>query len=280
MVELITVQTSDGCYLDAAYWPAAGGSGRADACVFTHGATGNAFGPLQRRFGEALSGAGVATLSINSRGHDVVSNATRASGPMRAGTAFEDLDDAPKDIHAGIECLIGRGHQRIAVAGHSLGAVKSIFTQAAEPHAAVTALIALSPPRLAFEVQSSFGQEFLDILARAQALVEAGRPNELLNARLPIPSYFGAAQYVKKYGHDSRYDIAAHLPHVTVPTFALFGEIECATMPQIRASAAAVTAIAANRPAIAVCHIPGADHVYTGCIAAATTALSEWMAES
>ena len=78
MPELLSLETEDGCVLDAAYWPAAqAAAGIADACVFTHGATGNAFSSFQRAFGETLAAHGIATLSINTRGHDVVSRLVR-----------------------------------------------------------------------------------------------------------------------------------------------------------------------------------------------------------
>ncbi len=65
MVDLHTIETEDGCLLDAAYWPAAKTvRGRADGCVFTHGATGNAFSAFQRDMGEASSDADVASCSL------------------------------------------------------------------------------------------------------------------------------------------------------------------------------------------------------------------------
>ena len=282
MVELHTLETEDGCLLDAAYWPAAKvASGRADGCVFTHGATGNAFSPFQRDMGEALSAAGIATVSINTRGHDIVSRLVRRDGvPARGGTAFEDLDDAAFDLHAGAAFLRDRGASRLAIGGHSLGAVKSIFVQATRPIEGATCLVAVSPPRIAWEVQTvgPMAKRFGETRAEALRLIAEGRGDELIDATVPIPSRFGAAQYEKKYGPESRYDVARCFDSVGVPVFFLFGTTELSTMHQIGASGAAAGAWTKAHPDSSnFVLIEGADHSYTGLRDRATAAVVDWL---
>ncbi|MCZ6887754.1 MAG: hypothetical protein O7H39_04590, partial [Gammaproteobacteria bacterium] len=118
MPELVTVTTDDDCLLDGAYWPGNDAAvertaTRADACLLIHGATSNAFSPLQRTIAQALAEAGVAVLSLSTRGHDVVSRLHRPDALEYGGVAFEDLDDAPRDLHAGVRWLQAQGHQRV-----------------------------------------------------------------------------------------------------------------------------------------------------------------------
>lgn len=278
MPELHTLHTADDCLLDAAYWPAErSATGIADACVFTHGATGNAISPFQRAFAEALSANGIATLCINTRGHDVVSRLTHVNGlPTRAGTAYEDVDDAILDLHAGADFLRQRGARRIAIGGHSLGAVKSIYVQSVRPIAEASCVLAISPPRIAHVVQDSgaFAAPFRALLARACEAIAEGRPEELIDATVPIPSLFTAAQYARKYGPESPFDIATHLPRLGVPAFVLFGRAELEQMQQMQASAEAVRTLEGD---IRVAFVDGADHSYTGCLARATAQAVTWL---
>jgi alpha-beta hydrolase superfamily lysophospholipase len=279
MTELVTVRTEDECFLDGAYWPAEGEAPpRADACLLLHGATSHAFTPLMRALAEGLAGAGVAVLTLNTRGHGIVSRVARPGGGL-GGVAFEDLDEAPQDVHAGARWLQTRGHRRIALAGHSLGAVKGIYTQAVAPVAAAAGVIALSPPRLAYAVQaeSVHGPRFQEALARARRLVDAGRPDELLPTEVPIPAYFAAAQFLKKYGPEDRYDLVRHLPRVACPVLLVLGTREAADSAAIGGTAAAAAALAGALPHLRVVSIDGADHVYTGVLESVLDAVVEWL---
>ena len=280
MTEIVTVRTEDGLALDAAYWPAAGDApARADACVLLHGAGGSAFGPTQRALAEGLAQQGVATLTLNTRGHDTVSRFVRAGQSVLGGVAFEDLDEAPFDVAAGVAWLQARGHQRVATAGHSLGAVKVILTASVAPVAGVTALIALSPPCFSYAMYagSPLGATFTATLDRARALVEAGRGQELISAEAPIVQLFAAAQYAKKYGPEDRYDLAAHLSRATVPALLLYGTREAAEMINIGGTASLADSLRAASPNLSVAVIPNADHVYTTTLPAVLAAVGDWL---
>jgi alpha/beta superfamily hydrolase len=211
-----------------------------------------------------------------------VARVQHSSGLLVAGTAFEDLDEAPRDIRAGVEWLRSRAHQRVAIAGHSLGAVKCIFTQATAPIPRLAALIAISPPRLAYQpqVDAPTGEKFLENLEAARALVRSGRGETPIPAEVPIPSLFGAAQFVKKYGPEDRYDLAKHFSTITVPSRLVLGTSEIESMVSIRATAQAADQIAAAHPALARHIVEGADHNYTGKTDALIEIVSDWLAGS
>lgn len=279
-VELVSVRTEDGYFLDGAYWRAAGEApAQADACLLLHGATGHAFTPLMRALSEGLADVGVAVLAINTRGHGIVSRVARPGGNELGGVAFEDLDEAPRDVHAGVRWLASRGHRRIGIAGHSLGAVKCIVTQAVEPVANTACLIALSPPRLAYAVQaeSAEGPRFVETLERARRLVEAGRADELMRSETPIPAFFSAGQYLKKYGPEDRYDLVRHLPQVQCPVLLLYGTREAVDVAAIGGTAAAASALAAANPQIRIATVDGADHVYTRTLDTVLDCVTDWL---
>ncbi len=281
MVELVTLETADGCLVDAAYWPPQGPAPAAiDGCITVHGATGNAYGGLQRSLAAALSAAGVATLAVNTRGHDIVARVQHISGaPRRGGTAYENLDEAAHDFHAAAAFLRDRGCARLAIAGHSLGAVKSIYVQATQPVDAAR-VIAISPPRIAWDVQDAgaMAERFRETRGRALEMIAEGRGKELLYAPVPIPSHFGAEEFERKYGPESRYDIARHMAAVQAPLLFVFGTDEVANLQQIGASEAVARAYAEANPSRADLHsIAGADHNYSHHRDELTTFVAAWL---
>jgi alpha-beta hydrolase superfamily lysophospholipase len=279
-IELVTVRTEDGCFLDGAYWPGDGTApARADACLLLHGATSHAFTPLMRTLAEGLAAAGVAVLSLNTRGHDIVSRMARPGSVGLGGVAFENLDEAPRDVHAGVGWLLAQGHMRVGIAGHSLGAVKCIFTQSTAALAELACVVALSPPRLAHAVQadSAAGPRFRELLDQARELVDAGRPDQLLATDVPISAYFSALQFLRKYGPEDRYDLYRHLPAIACPVLLLIGTREAVDSAAIGGAAAIAPALAATMPNLTLAIVDGADHVYTTTAATVIDTVAEWL---
>jgi pimeloyl-ACP methyl ester carboxylesterase len=224
-----------------------------------------------------MARAGVAVLTLNSRGHDVVSRTTHASGPRIGGLAFEDLDDAPLDLRAGARLLAERGCTRVALAGHSLGAVKAVLTQASDGTNAAC-VIALSPPRFCHQTQlrAETGARFRETLEEARALVAAGRGDALMRVEAPIPAYFAAAQYLKKYGPEDRYDFARQLDAVRCPVLLLYGGEEKGLLAAIGSEGDEPRAIE-PREGLTFVTIDGGDHVYTGRVEQVVEALRRWL---
>ena len=83
-------------------------------------------------------------LSVNTRGHDSVFGASLGNVRRRFGAAYEMVDDCRHDIAAWIEFLASRGHERIVLIGHSLGAIKAVYAQAHEKLPQVAAVVAVS----------------------------------------------------------------------------------------------------------------------------------------
>ena len=89
-------------------------------------------------------------LSVNTRGHDSVFGAIQGNVRKRLGAAYETVDECRHDIAAWVELLAARGHERIALIGHSLGAIKAVYAQAHEKLPHVAAVVAISAPRLSY----------------------------------------------------------------------------------------------------------------------------------
>ncbi|MGD9722761.1 MAG: alpha/beta hydrolase [Pirellulales bacterium] len=288
LVDLVQVTAADGVRLHGALEvpaadavPAAANetSPTIDAWLCIHG-TGSNFYAASTLAGLApkLLAAGAAVLRANTRGHDLVATGPSAAGRSLQGAAFERVDESPLDLGAWIELLRARGYRRIGLLGHSLGAIKAIFTLAGAQSPQVAALVAISPPRLAYSefVQSARADEFRQTFDRAAALVAEGRGDELLLVRMPLAYYVSAAGYVDRYGPDEKYNVLALLPKVRCPTFVTYGSSEMQAEVAFRGMSEAVAALPGSGAALQVAVIAGADHIYTGCHDVLAARITRW----
>ncbi len=280
LVDLIQVTTRDGVRLDGMLQaPGAGLSAGVTALVCVHGTGGNFYSStLFQAFAEHFVALGCAVLRVNTRGHDGISTAVTAQGGRRLGAAYEAVDDCRHDLAAWIDWAAERAGPRLVLVGHSLGAVKSQYTLAQEAHPAVVALVALSPPRLAYSVfrASPTGQEFLDTYAAAESRVRAGQPDALLDVRLPIPYVITASGYVEKYGPDERYNFLKFVGRVPCRMLVTYGGAELTNMA-FGGVPEALAPIAAEHGRLAIETVPGGDHFYSGVRPELITRVDRWL---
>jgi alpha-beta hydrolase superfamily lysophospholipase len=286
LVELVRISAADGAILDAAL--ARPHPDRRpgpvtppfDAVCLIHGTGGNFYSStffelLTERFLER----GSAVLRANTRGHDGISTLVTAKGPVRQGAAFEIVDDCRHDLEGLAASLRRQAGPRIAVLGHSLGAVKSLYAIAHGVN--VDAVIALSPPRLSYSwfCQSARADEFLETYRRAEALMAEGKPGALIEVRMPLPMHITAAGYCEKYGPDERYNYLNLLHAVRCPALVLFGGKEVIDNVAFQQAPEEVARWQAKRSHLEVDVIPGGDHFYTGVRDAAWQRIDRWLTE-
>jgi pimeloyl-ACP methyl ester carboxylesterase len=268
--ELIHVNASDGLRLDGALYapsstqtPAVG----VDAFLLLHGTGGNFYS--SSLFGSVIPRClqwGAAVLAVNTRGHDLAYAATTAAGRRMFGAAYELVAECRLDLAAWLALLAQRRYKRVAMVGHSLGAVKAVYSLAQESPPIVDCLIAISPPRLSHShfLRSSQAELFQSELAVAQAHVAEGCGETTMAVRFPLPYLVTAAGYVDKYGPAERYNILNHAERLTVPALFTFGSIEARQNPAFAGSPEALEEVAHVKPNLQVAVITGADHFYTG----------------
>jgi pimeloyl-ACP methyl ester carboxylesterase len=275
-VDLVQTTTRDGVRLDGmlqrhatpSVWPI-------DAVCCVHGTGGNFYAStLFDDIGVLCLQRGCAVLRVNTRGHDGISNAVTAKGGRRLGAAYEIVDDCRHDLAAWIDFLRANVGQRIALVGHSLGAVKCLYALAHESALSMAAVVAISPPRLSYSwfCESPEAPAFLETYGRADALVQAGEPAALLDVRLPLPFAITAAGYVEKYGPDERYNFLRFLRGIRCPVLVTLGSIEVADNMAFRGAADAVAQLGMSASVIA-----DADHFYRNARPALLDRLDSWL---
>jgi len=94
-------------------------------------------------------------------------------------------EDSLGEIGAWLQWLKMRGSKQVVLLGHSRGADQSAWFAAEHDDPLVSALILIapgifSPEKQAADYRQSFGKDLAPVLARAQALVAAGKPQARL----------------------------------------------------------------------------------------------------
>ena len=269
--ELVRVRTSDGLILDGAYHAPPAGiapSLSVDAFLLIHGTGSNFYaGGVLETFAVQAMNSGVRVLRVNTRGHDGVCSIPNERGSVKGGATYETVADCRYDVAAWIEYLVARGHSRIVLVGHSMGGVKAIYSQAHDLHAAVRAIVGISPPRFSHAnfMSHPLGAKFREDFQTATDLVVRGQPDALFPARQPLPFLATAAGYIEKYGPADRYDIVQHLPHIPCPALILLGSESVATSPAFSGSPESLGSIAKQLPQVCVQIVAGADINYSSC---------------
>lgn len=269
-VSLHAMTTSDGVELAVAAYPSADPAGV--AAIYVHG-VGSSFTttPL-REVADLLAGDGIGGIVMNTRGHDWVSS----NRPDRRwiGAAFERFEDCRLDLAAGRGWLREQGATRIALVGHSLGALKVAYAQVFDPGVEVVGVALCSPPWIPNPEEWASGA-LPTQLARANALVTDGHPEHLLWEERPDGArVFSAATFVDKYTPGAATGIRAYVDRIAVPTLLLAGEAEPPIVRHIQELADRLPPATLHQQIV----IPGADHLYTGRREAVAAALRRWLA--
>lgn len=284
LVDLIRVTTADGVRLDGALQtPAAGAAASqlpVDAAVLVHGTGGSFYSSTMfEAIAERLLQLGLAVLTVNTRGHDLVHTAGTVAGPQRQGAAYEQVSHCREDMAAWVDDLVRRGFGRVALIGHSLGALKGVYSQAHAPNAAIQRFVAISPPRLTYSdfLAGPKAAEFTAIYAQAQAMIADGRGEELMDVRFPLPYLITAAGYIDKYGPDERYSLLPLAQRLTGPTLFTFGSLEVQSNAAFQGLPEAIEALSRGQVNLTVNTIAGADHFYSGCRQELIARLERWL---
>jgi len=283
-LELVQATTPDGLRL----WGALSRCAAQPASrlvIGLHGVASNFYAStMMQSLADSLCQAGLDVLRVNTRGHDTCCTIGAADGARRLGAAFEIVDDCRHDIAGWVELARQRGYRQLILMGHSLGALKVIYSEAHDPTNEVSAVIALSPPRLscqafmAAETSSQFGEA----LRLAQQRVEQDRGEELIEIRFPVPLLITARGFLDKYGPGERYNILQFISRLRTPLLVTYGSQEL-EQPSIAFAGLsdAITHATANDPDWPgrVDVIEGADHHYSHCREELASLLTEWLGE-
>lgn len=287
LADLVRTTAPDGLRLDGALLepraekmsPDVGAGKLAVLCL--HG-VGSAFygSTLFEGVAPVLLERGVALLWANTRGHDGLVTTVATGKRRHFGAAAEIVDECRLDVAAWTGYLKERGYDRVALLGHSLGAVKSLYAVANGAQAEF--IVAASPPSLSYRrlLAGKDGEAFRRWIDEAKRLIDAGAGDRLFEPNVPFPLVISARTYWDKYGADERYDFLPLLAKVGCPILFTYGEQELrgegtpfSGLPE------RIAEIAADRSDVSTRIVAGADHNYRGVVDAWTREVALWLDE-
>lgn len=317
-VEMIKTVADDGLRLDGVLHPATPSASSAsatavDGLICLHGVGSNFYGSsLFEAVTPSLTSLGVPVAWVNTRGRDNVFGGGTRKGRRWFGAAFEIVGECCWDVAGWLMWAQRRGWRRVGLVGHSLGAIKAVFSQAQAEGASVasggasaasggasaasggasamaggaasslvTHVAALSPPRLCYRLfqNDPGGSAFFEAITAAKKHLAAGEPDALIRVQYPYPLLISAGSYVDKYGPGEQYDIVPLVPRLRCSTLFTYGESELETGGVAFAGVPdAVRSAARPGQLLTVAVVPGADHNYTRCAAPLAEVLQAWLA--
>ncbi len=288
--ELVTVLTTDRVRLDGMLFlaednpsvndAASHGNAPFDAAVISHGLGGNFYGArLLKYLARALLNRGISCVLANNRGHDLVNWTSRSAQMGNLGAAYENVGECVYDIDAWAKFLSGQGFERILLAGHSLGAIKTLYSAAYQKPATAQAVLGLSATRLNYDrlIKSSGREKFQRMIDTAHDMLESDRGKDLMKVDFPFATWMTAAAYLEKYGPASRYDWFGFAERVDLPALLLFGELELKKKAAFSGMEDDLKELTAVQPNFHSGIIEGADHYYSLRYDAMWNAVERWL---
>ena len=251
-----------------------------DAALVVHGLGGNFYSSrLLNTITAHLLPVGISVAMVNTRGHDAVYRTSIGGRIKNQGAAYELVSDSRYDLYAWTEFLVNRGFQRIALVGHSLGAIKSLYAQANLPHPNVHSIVAASATRLSYQrfQQSSDRDRFLSWIKLAEQKIADNKPDFLMDVDYPFPTQITANCYVDKYGPAERYDWNQFLDRVKVPIYFIFGQVELERNTAFQDVQQQVAGWMDRRSDIQMKIIDRADHFYAGRRTQLAETIQQWL---
>lgn len=243
------------------------------ALLFVHGVAMNFYLPPLFTFGQDLASRGFHSFVINTRGHDWISRAGNLT--KFGGSAYENLADCLPDLDGALEYLGAHGYRRFILIGHSLGAIKSIIYQGTRQRADVIGIVSCSAPRQFYSERIARQAGFREVIEQAEALVAAGKGEELLSIGVgATPGIFTARTHLNKYGRDDNNDCRPYAKLVGCPLLALVGSAEPKFFYQYAHEIAAAAA-----PHGTCQLIDGANHFYNRHADAFVETIDQWLAQ-
>lgn len=189
--ELVYTSSEDGFLLEGVVMRPVGVNVRPVSIVWIHGNASRFYDYPYIAVGRALAASGYPFISANTRGHDISALLWRSSGgrplpwnapgdaPTGGGSAWERLDEAPRDLAAWVDVAADLGTGGVVLTGHSSGAQRVVLYQAERQDARVVGIALASPDLRGFSPPGE--------LAAAQGLIAEGRGMDLTPAQPYAP---------------------------------------------------------------------------------------------
>ena len=278
--ELVYVHTADSIIEGGAIFTPANRSAKPIAVIWIHGQTANFYEPTYVNIARQLAARGYATITGNTRTHDLGAVAGyRGSQRLRGGAYWGVPTQQVFDIAAWIDFAQQRGFRKVVLVGHSAGAPAVQIYEAEKQDPRVVGLVIASG-----RVQPGTNVPDSAMLAEATRLVAADSGEKLLNYPNRPISFISAATFLdlaKNWPKDffGVKEPSAPVTRIRCPILAWFGtkESDVGTAADLELLVATLKRLQAGPPRVDVDMIQNADHMYDGEEAQVARKLAGWI---
>lgn len=237
--------------------------------LFVHGMGGNFYRSVSKKvMMDFAPGAGLDVLSFNNRGSE-------------KEVADEVFTDCVYDLDAALRFGQAKGYRRFVLLGHSTGCQKIAYYQARRRDPRVKALVLAAIGDDYAIARRDLGHRYAAQVARAHALVKAGRGTTIMKAKGCLG--FTARRFLSvadpRQPEAELFNLEGPLRtfrRITTPTLAVLPaaeEFACLPVPEMSAR---LRAAARARPFDTVL-IPEADHGFKGREVETTGVILDWL---
>lgn len=282
--ELVFVRSNDDVVSAGVFFAPAANLAKPAAVLWVHGWGANFYLPSYVGIGRALAERGFATLSANTRMHDIgnVSKYTLSGKRVRGGGYWGVTSEDARDIAAWVDFAQSRGFGRVIIAGHSAGWASVARYVAETQDARISGLVLASG---CLGCVNDGGAPALR--AQAKKLVDEGAGDDLI--RLPnrsFPSYVSAATYLDIVAAPPEYGdfFGVQTPNPAVdrvhcPILAFFGaRDDVGGLAELTRLKSLIERRKTGPRRVDTAMIPNADHEYTGQEAVVARTIADWAA--
>lgn len=278
--ELVYVRSTDDVINGGAFFSTPARTKGTLLVIWVHGWGVNFYYPTYTMIGRGLAERGVATLSVNTRMHDLGTSTTHRKGRrIRGGGYWGIPSEQDLDIAAWIDFAEARGYPRVVLAGHSAGWAAVAAYRVRTQDSRVVGMVLASGTAQAMEPLRD-----RKVLDKARALVAAGLGDELIP--LPnrsFPSYISAATLDQANTPPAQLDFfglrsqEAGVTRLTCPLLAFYGTRgDVGSQADLDVIKSAPARLSVPGLAVETHLIEGADHMYTGEEAQVAAVISDW----
>jgi pimeloyl-ACP methyl ester carboxylesterase len=256
--------------------------------IYLHGLSGSVFS--QSDLTASLVDRQTAVLAFNNRGSGVISlfrrlqqRSVKGYQSQVLGVTHEVFTDCLDDLDGAVAYARRLGAQNIFLLGHSTGCQKSVYYLAHRPRTAVTGAVLLAPlSDYSTVYQTADRKTYRRAVAYARRLVKAGKPHELLPAKI-WPLIYDAQRFLSLYTPESQEEIFTYasgrqpnlLHKIKKPLLVLLAEQDpFRDRPTTEIAAWFKTALAKQKAAVKI--IGGVGHNFAPRHLAVRNAIAKW----
>lgn len=256
--ELVTIKAGEGVELDGAFYTTLGDKRKTrDKCAvyLIHGRSMNFYNGFSRFIPSALAAKGYDCISLNRRGHSIL---TLTPGWKPEGDAVVLFSDQMSDALSGLKFLKDQGYGEIIVGGHSQGGLLAAALTAQEDIIQGVILASAIP---GYDIIPPwYPEDVIDnIIEEAKVALAEGKGDKLFT--LPGWPWVIAAKTISQVLKPVQADLKVFMEKITVPILSLYGSEDIE--PKLREPGKEAFEVSPSKNKKFVI-INGADHFYKG----------------